>query len=107
DSLQSVNAMHLRKIIRLEQGDWAGAERCRREAELMAVRSNVRTLFNSLVHLELDIYALGSDLTGVKRARDLIEPLAARHRGWVPFLHIADGYMQRLRGDLPGARRAF
>jgi hypothetical protein len=104
DPLHKVNAMYLRKLVRLQQGDWEGAERYRREAELLALQANSRQMFTSTLSVELVVHALAHDLTGVQQIADRIEPWAARYEGWLPYRHLADGYIARLRGDLPAAR---
>jgi hypothetical protein len=107
DPLQHVNAMYLRKIVRLQQGDLEGAERCRKQAELLALQSSTRQMFTNLLMLELGVHAAAWDLTGVKQIAQRIEPLAERHAGWVPFRHLAEGHYQRLRGDLEAACAAY
>jgi tetratricopeptide (TPR) repeat protein len=107
DPMQRVNAMYLRKVVRLQQGDLEGAERCRKQAELLALQSSTRQMFNSLLSLEINVHAAAWDLTGVKQIAARIEPLAERHRGWLPFRHLAEGHYQRLVGDLDAAAAAY
>jgi hypothetical protein len=103
DPLQRVNAMQLRRVVRLQQGDAEGAERYRTQAELLAAQAVTRQMFTNTLTSELNAQALAHDLTGVKQTADAIEPLAERCPGWVPFRHLARGHFQRLRGNLPAA----
>jgi len=107
DPLQKVNAMHIRKIVRLQQGDPEGAERFRKQAEVLAAQASSRQMFTNTLTLELSAYALANDLTGVKQVAAAIEPLAARYPGWLPFRHIAEGHFQRLCGNREAALAAY
>ena len=107
DPLQKVSAMYLRKVTRLQQGDLEGAERYRKQAELLSLQSNMRQMFTSLLMLELGVHFAAWDLAGVKHIGEQIEVLASRSRGWVPFRELADAHYQRLRGDLVAACAAY
>lgn len=107
EPMQRVNAMYLRKVICLQQGDLEGAERCRKQAELLALQSSTRQMFTSLLMLEIVVHYAALDLAGVKEIAEKIAVLAARNPGWVPFQHLAEGHYQRLRGDLEAARQAY
>jgi tetratricopeptide (TPR) repeat protein len=107
DPLQVVSAMSLRKIARLHQGDFAGAERFRRRAEQLALHTNLRSMFSSTLQAELVAYALASDLTGIKQIAERIEPLAARFGGWLGYKHLADGYFEQARGQHEAALAAL
>jgi hypothetical protein len=107
DPLQKVNAMYLRKVVRLQQGDLEGAERCRKQAELLALQASARQMFNTLLALELSVHAAAWDLTGVQQVAARIEPLAERYAGWVPFRHLAQGHYRRLIGDPAAAEQAY
>jgi tetratricopeptide (TPR) repeat protein len=91
----------------LHQGDFEGAERFRRRAELLALQSNQRQMFQSTLTAELIAYALASDLTGIRQLADAIEPLAARFAGWRGYKHLADGYFEQARGQFESARAAL
>jgi hypothetical protein len=106
DPLHRVSALHLQRCVRLQQGDWDEAERLRRQADVLALQSRSRQMFNQL-WLELAVYATAGDLTGLKQVIDRVEPLAARYSGWVAYRHVGEGYFQKLRGDLEAARGAF
>jgi hypothetical protein len=106
DPLQAVGVQYVRRVLRLQQGDWEGAERARRKAELLAAQTNMRTMFNAL-SVELSAQGMASDLAGVKQTWERIEAMAERYRGWVPYRFIAEGRFERIRGDLPAACAAF
>jgi tetratricopeptide (TPR) repeat protein len=107
DPLQKVTGMYLRKVMCLQQGDLDGAERFRKQAELLAIQSSSRQMFTNLLTLEIGVHAAAWDLTGVRQIAARIEPLAERHRGWLPFRHLAEAHFQRLRGDLEAACQAY
>jgi len=107
DPMQRVNSMYLRKVLRLQQGDFEGAERCRKHAELLALQSSTRQMFSNLLAVELAVHAAAWDLTGVKQIAARIEPLAERYAGWVPYRHLARGHYLRLSGDLEAATQAY
>ena len=107
DPLQRVNAMYIRKILRLQHGDLEGAERYRRQAETLALQARTRQMFNNIISLELSVHAAAWDLTGLQQINARIEPLARRYGGWVPFRHLGQGHYLRVLGDLPGAERAY
>ena len=62
DLLQQVNALLLRKVLALQVGDAEGAERYRRQAELLALQARVRQMFTTTVPTELAAHALAGDL---------------------------------------------
>jgi tetratricopeptide (TPR) repeat protein len=107
DQLQQVHALHLRKIVRLQQGDWDGAERLRRKAEMLEISARARQMFTSSLMIECAAHALASDLTGLKQAIDRIERLAEKLPGWVPYRHLARGRFEQIRGNLEAARREY
>ena len=107
DPMQASSAMSLRKIARLHQGDFAGAERFRRRAEQIALHANVRSMFASTIQAELIAYALASDLTGLRQTAEAIEPFAARFPGWLGYKHLADGCFEQARGQLDAALEAL
>lgn len=107
DPLQKLSAVYLRKVVRLEQGDWDGAERLRRRAELMALQERSPQMFASLLTIELAAHADARDLAGMKQVMAQIEPLAQRHPGWRPHLHLAEARFELVRGDYVAAKRGF
>jgi tetratricopeptide (TPR) repeat protein len=107
DLLQQVNALLLRKILALQVGDAEGAERYRREAELLALQARVRQMFTTTVPTELAAHALAGDLSGVQQVKVRILALADAYPGWRPYAELAEGQFQQLRGNLDAAREAF
>jgi hypothetical protein len=107
DPSQRVSAMLLRKIVRLHQGDFEGAEHFRKQAERLALEANVRGMFTGTVPAELIAHALASDLVGIRQLADAIAPMAARYPGWLGFHHLAQGYFEQARGELEAAREEF
>jgi tetratricopeptide (TPR) repeat protein len=107
DPLQRVNAMQIRQVVRLQQGDPEGAERFRKQAEVLAVQARARQMFTNMASVELGAYAAAHDLTGVKQAAAAIEVLAARFEGWIPVSHLAQGHFERLRGNPEAALSAY
>ncbi len=107
DQLQQVHALYLRKVVRLQQGDWEGAERFRRKAELLEITARARQMFTSSLMIEVAAHAMASDLTGLKQVIDRIEPLAAKFPGWAPYCHLARGRFEQIRGNLEAARHEY
>jgi len=107
DQLQRVHALYLRKIVRLQQGDWEGADQLRRKAEMLESSATARQMFTSSLMIECEAHALASDLTGLRQVIDRIEPLAAKFAGWIPYRHVALGRFERIRGNFETARREF
>jgi tetratricopeptide (TPR) repeat protein len=106
DPLQKVSATQLRRIVRLEQGDWGGAERLRRHAEVLALQARSPQMFSAIA-TELSVHAAARDLGGVKDAMARIEPLALRHPGWLAYLLLAEARFQYIRGDFTAAESGF
>jgi tetratricopeptide (TPR) repeat protein len=107
DMLQRVNAMYLRRIIYLQQGDWDEADRFRRRAEVLALQTPSRPMFSVAPLLELASHAFAGHLGGLKQTADRIEVHAAHHAGWLPYRELAEALFQRQRGDLEAACAAF
>jgi tetratricopeptide (TPR) repeat protein len=107
DPLQAVSAMSLRKLARLHQGDFAAAERFRKDGERLALHADVQSMFSDTLQTELIAYALASDLTGLRQVSEKIDPLAARFAGWQPYKHLADGYLEQTRERPQTALAAF
>jgi hypothetical protein len=107
DPLQKLSAIYLQKVVRLEQGDWDGAERLRRRAELVALQARAPQMFASLLTIELAAHADARDLVGMKEVMERIRPLANRYPGWRPHLSLAEARFQLIRGDYPAAKSGF
>jgi hypothetical protein len=104
DPYQHVSALQLRRIVRLEQGDWKGAERLRRQAEVLSLQSRAPQMFNHLVTVELTACASAGDLAGVQEAVERLRAIAGRFPGWVPTLLHAEACFHRVRGDHEAAK---
>jgi hypothetical protein len=99
DVLQQVSGMYLRKVACLQQGDWDGAERCRRAAELLALQANTPQMFASQM-IELNAHYMASDLAGVQQIGARVHSFANKYRGgWKPWSLLAQAYFHVLRGD--------
>jgi tetratricopeptide (TPR) repeat protein len=107
DPAQAVNAMYLRKCLRLQAGDREGAEQCRKQAELLHLRSTAEQMFTSNLLLELSAHALARDVQGVKQCWDRIVPLAARYPGWVVAENLARGLFHQSIGEPLQALQAY
>jgi anti-anti-sigma regulatory factor len=107
EPLQRVNAMRVRRIVCLQHGDWAGAERAREQAELMGLQASGRQLFEAPLRTELDAHWLARDLAGVKQTADRIGRLVPTYPGWRIHQRLAQGYFDALCGDAGSALIAF
>jgi hypothetical protein len=99
DPFQRISALNLRKIVRLEQGDAKGADRLRRQAEVLSLQMGLPQMFKSLLVLELAAYEKARDLAGIALVIEQMKPLAARFPGWVPNLLCAQASFDLVRGD--------
>jgi tetratricopeptide (TPR) repeat protein len=106
EPLQMVNAMYLRRVMRLQLGDFEGAEDFRRRAELLAVQANSRQMFTSVL-IELVAYGTARDLTAMREIAGRIAALAEKSPGWITYKLIAEGTLKSLRGDLSGAAHSL
>ena len=107
DPMQAVQAAYTRKVVCLQQGDWAAAEEHRKRAEQASLQSRVRPMFLSSLLTELVAHARASDLTGVKQLRDRFTLLAERNEHWGAGRLLADAMYHRLCGQLENACRDF
>jgi hypothetical protein len=107
DPFQKVSALHLRKVVRLEQGDWNGADRLRRQAEVLALQQRSPQMFSTLLSVELAAYAKARDLAGLQQVIERIKPLADAYPGWVPDLICAQASFHLVRGDFAAAEAGF
>jgi hypothetical protein len=107
DPYQKVSALYLRKIVRLEQGDWKGAEKFGRQAELTALNSRAPQMFSFMLAIELEAHGHARDLAGVKDALDRLQSLAQKHPGWQPHLIVAEARFDLIRGDYAAALSGF
>ncbi|HKP62935.1 MAG TPA: protein kinase [Polyangiales bacterium] len=104
DPLFHVNAVLIRMLHQLWQGNAQEAERLRDELELLRVQSSARQAFEN-THLlwQVTAHAAMEDLTRLKRTLDEIERVAADYAGWQPVREFARAEYQRVRGDFASA----
>mgnify|MGYP003444457434 FL=1 len=107
DPYQRVSALDLRRIVRLEQGDAEGADRLRRQAEVLALQMRVPQMFKTLLNVELASYTNIGDLTGVANVMEQMRSLASRFEGWKPNLLVAQGCFHLVRGDFEAGLQVF
>jgi hypothetical protein len=105
--MQKLSALHLRKIVRLEQGDWVGAERLGRQAEVEELQVRSPQMFTGLRVVELAAHTHARDLLGVKQVVERIKELAVQHPGWLPFLRLGEARFELVRGDCSSALKGF
>jgi hypothetical protein len=100
DPLFRVNAVLIRMLYQLWQGNAQEAERLRDELELLRVQSSARQAFEN-THLlwQVTAHAAMEDLTRLKRTLDEVERVAAEYSGWLPVREFARAEYQRVRGD--------
>ncbi|HKP59422.1 MAG TPA: protein kinase [Polyangiales bacterium] len=107
DPLQSVNAMYIRRISCIVEGDRMRAEYYRMRAEILALQSSRRQMFTPPLRNELGAHYRMGDLASTKQVAEQMARLAEDAPGWKPQHYLAQGYYQRLRGDLASAQAAF
>ena len=107
DTYHRISALQLRRIVRLDQGDSRGAERLRRQAELLSLQSPGPQMFKTIINLELVACTRASDLAGVQEVLERYRPLAAAYPGWIGNLRYAEGAFHLVRGDYAAAKLKF
>jgi len=103
DPYQRVNALYLRRIMRLQQGDWDGAERLRKQAEVLALQSNSSQVSWGMFAVELAAAAQAGDVTNLRSLTERIAKHAARWPGWRQYALLAEGQLQRTCGNYAAA----
>lgn len=104
DDHQKISALGLRKIVQLERGDAEGAERFRREAEVLSLQERMPQMFNSFLAFEAFVHLRCIHLAGLTQTIEQLKPIAGRYPGWLPVLLHAEGSFQLVRGDYQAAR---
>ncbi len=104
EPLYQVNAVHIRMLYHLWQGNTREAVRCQHSVDLLRIQGSARQFFEG-THLIWQIigYACSSDLTRTKQTIEEIDALCRRYPGWLPVLHYGLGEYHRIRGDLGAA----
>src|SRR5262249_11496328 len=82
DRLQSVNAMYIRRISCIVEGDQMRAEYYRMRAEILALQSSTRQMFTPPLRNELNAHFRAGDLASVKQVAEQIARLAEDAPGW-------------------------
>jgi hypothetical protein len=103
-----VNAVQVRMLYQLWQGNTAEADRLRHQVELLRIQDSPRQLFEG-THLiwQVTAHGLSEDLTHLKQTLDEIAVLSARHPGWVPVHHYGTGEYRRAGGAHEAALAEF
>ncbi len=107
DPQQRVHTLNLRKVVHLEQGDWAEAARMARQSEDLTLRSQVTPMFMTHHLLEVAVRTKARDLIGLQQATERVAALAARYPGYVPFLLDAQAGFHFVRGDWAAAKLGY
>ncbi len=103
-----VNAIQIRMLNHLWQGNVRLADICRRDAELLRIQNATRQ-WSEGSHLpqEVAAHAAADDLTRVKQVVEEIAVYGERFSGWLPVLEYGRGEVQRIRGDYTAALAHF
>jgi tetratricopeptide (TPR) repeat protein len=107
DPLQQVNAFYLRRITRMQQGDFDGAEKFRKRAEVLALQARSRQMFTGLTSIELAACTMARDITGIKQCAERIRALAANAPGWMPYMHLAEARIELVCENFENALASF
>jgi hypothetical protein len=107
DPAQRLSGLYLRQVVRLEQGDWSGADKLRREAEVLALQQRVPSMFTQQLAVELTAHANACDLAGVKRVIERQALHAQRMPNWTPYAIEGRARFDLLRGDVHAAKTGF
>jgi len=105
DPLSQVNALQVRVLHRLWQGDCLQAESAQREVDARRIESGARQN-QEKTHLLWQVMAHAGmeDLTRLRRTLEEIKRIGQDYPGWRPVISYATAEYQRARGDL---RRAI
>jgi hypothetical protein len=98
------NAWRVRMVYELMQGNQDAAMVCQRRAELMQLQDSGQALYpGTTLMIELLAAIYSDDLIAVKRIRERVEEIAARHPSWHVAACLARCHYRRLQGDPAGA----
>lgn len=105
DPLSQVNALQVRVLHRLWQGDCLQAESAQREVDALRIESGARQN-QEKTHLLWQVMAHAGmeDLTRLRRTLEEIRRIGQDYPGWRPVISYATAEYHRARGDL---RRAI
>ena len=107
DPYQRVSGLYLRKVVRLSQGDWAGADALQRQAEVLALQARVPQMFTTTLTVEISAHAYSNDLAGVKDVIERERLESARYPGWTPYLCEAEARFDLIRGNYASAKARY
>jgi tetratricopeptide (TPR) repeat protein len=107
DPFQRISALQVRKLVRLEQGDAEGAERLRRQAEVLSLQLRMPQMFNTSLSFEIFAYSKCLHLAGLTHSIEQLKLLTATYPSWVPVLLNAEGNFELVRGDYEAARAKY
>jgi hypothetical protein len=99
-----VNALRIRMLYQLWQGDSVEAERCKRDVDRVRIENSGRQWFEG-AHLlwEVTAYSLSEDLMRIRQTREEMAPLVRRYKAWIALDHYAAAQYQRACGDYASA----
>jgi tetratricopeptide (TPR) repeat protein len=107
DPMHQVTALYLRRVVRMQQGDWEGAERFRKQAEVRSLEARSRQMFTTITSVELSACTMARDITGLKQCGDKIRALAAAMPGWIPHVYLAEGRLALVCDNFADAIASF
>jgi tetratricopeptide (TPR) repeat protein len=100
DPSHCVNALQIRALYDLWQGDAVSAERRKRDVDRVRIQNSARHWFEgSHLMWEITAYALSDDLTHIQHTIEELTPLQQRYPAWRPVAQYAAANLQRVRGD--------
>jgi hypothetical protein len=103
DPLQRVSALQLRRTVRIQLGDWEGAERLRKQAEIAALQSRSRQMFLNVLQVEVNAFSMAGDMTALKHAIDRARAQALNAPKWTPTVLVAEARFQVLCSNFEAA----
>jgi hypothetical protein len=104
DPLFQVNAVLVRMLYQLWQGNCVEAERDQRHLDALRIEISARQSFeNTHLAWQVTAHALMEDVTRLKRTVEEIVLVVGEHAGWQPVLAYGNAESQRIRGDGAGA----
>jgi hypothetical protein len=108
DALFEVKAQRLRMLLALRRGDVEMADDYMRKSELLKIRNPTNQFFEGD---DIWIETLSNiEIGDVARLRQSLEPvsaMASKHPNWVIVAMLAQGHIQRLRGEPTAAVEIF
>jgi len=107
DPYQSVAALTLRRVVRLQQGDYRGADSYRKRAELLALELRWPQMFKSTLLAEAWTYAQVEDLAGLREVIEQLRVLASHFPGWSLVAGCVEASFHQVRGDFEAAKYKY